>query len=357
MVRRTMYELHFGYRKFSISDMFFNDPEKRGQMEKLVVSFFEGMPFMGKKAGQRLRTLEDVWQALVVETKDILVVKSGVTLFWNVVSNISLQMVYGVGLVDMARHHRVAYAGITAWQKDSEALMKLEAQRASGYIIGSAAELDAEIADLQEQLNRNPVKPFVEAGMLPTIVEDVTVKDDLYSYKSKSAKKLQKYVDKVPKPIRTAASWAYVAHDTPAYKVLAHGTVVSDFLAKYTLYQKVTTRSRNPMNHEDALRLASSAFVNYDLPSHKALQYMNDTGLLMFTKYYMRIQHAMVHMYSENPARALMMATLDNYFSGLQTIMDSSVFSNINWPFNNPIDNMIGALDEGVGAKALGKLF
>jgi hypothetical protein len=357
MVRRDMYDLHFGFRKFSIMDMFDKKLADRGDVERVLVKFFEDFLGMGPRAGQRLRKIEDIWQFIVGETKDFIVVKSGVTLFWNVISNFSMLMVYGVGIGDIARHHRTAYKGITAWKKDSAELHKLELQRESQYIIGSAQELDDRITVLKEQMARNPVRGLVEAGLDPAITEDVSTTEDLYSYKSKQAKALAKYTDRIYSPVKTVAKWLYVSHDTPLYKLLSHGTQTSDFLAKFTLYQHMTARNNEPLTHEAAVELSNSAFVNYDLPSHKGMQYLNDTGLVMFTKYYLRIQHAILHMYQNNPGRGIMMLTLDNYFDGVQTIVDSSFMNHLGWPFTLGPLNFPGAVMEGMPAWMLGKLF
>lgn len=356
-VRRDMYDLHFGYRKFSIADMFGKPSNERNALERYLVKFFTALPWMGPKAAIRLRTLEDVIQYIVREIKDILVVKSGVTLFWNVISNVSLLMTYGVGPVDLIKYHTQAYVGITKWTKDSAQLNKLELQRASGLVIGSSSELDQAITELKEQLARNPVRGLVEAGMQPTIVEDVNLVEDMYSYKSKTMRNIEEYTDKIPSGIKTAAKWVYMSHDTPLYKLLAHGTQVSDFLAKYTLYMKTTQRANNKLSHADAVKLATAAFVNYDLPSHKGLQYMNDMGLVMFTKYYMRIQHAMLHMYQENPARGIGLLLFDSYFTAAQTIADSSFYNNINVPFTVGPLNYFGAFNDGMIMQGIGKLF
>ena len=356
-VRRDMYDLHFGYRKYSIADMFGKPSKDRNMLEKYLVKFFTALPWMGPQAALKLRTLEDVIQHIVREIKDILVVKTGVTLFWNVISNVSLLMTYGVGPIDLIKYHTQAYVGITKWTKDTARLNKLELERASGMIIGSSSELDQKITELKEQLARNPVRGLVEAGMQPTIVEDVNMVEDLYSYKSQTMKDIEKYTDKIPSGIKTAAKWVYMSHDTPLYKLLAHGTQVSDFLAKYTLYMKTTQRANNKLSHADAVKLATAAFVNYDLPSHKGLQYMNDMGLVMFTKYYMRIQHAMLHMYQENPARGIGLLLFDSYFSAAQTIADSSFYNNINSPFTVGPLNYYGAFNDGMIMQGIGKLF
>ena len=71
----------------------------------------------------------------------------------------------------------------------------------------------------------------------------------------------------------------------------------------------------------------------------------------------MRIQHAMLHMYQENPARGIGLMLFDSYFSAAQTIADSSFFNNMNSPFTVGTLNYFGAFNDGMIMQGIGKLF
>jgi hypothetical protein len=126
----------------------------------------------------------------------------------------------------------------------------------------------------------------------------------------------------------------YMTHDTKVYKALSQGAQLSDFLARYTLYQHMTTKKHAPMNSEEAIQLASDAFINYDVPTHRSMQYLNDMGFLRFTKYYLRIQKVIMHLYRDNPGRMLALMMVGNYFDNLPTVLDSSMVTR----FGNPIE-------------------
>ena len=353
LVRRDLLDLHFGYRKFSLSNMFGKTAEERKAWENFFVWFTEDFLRLDKKAALRVRQAEDIWQAIVKETKDIIVVKSGMTLLWNVVSNYSLLWWYGVPLSSMWRSSLVAYKGAMNWQRDSAQLAKLQAMKDSGYVIGSAADLDNEIAKLQDSLARNPVRTEIEAGMMPSIVEDVEQESNPYSYQGRLGRWAEPTVQKIPQGIRTAARWLYMAHDTPAYQFLSQQTQLSDFVARHVLYKHATTRKNNPMAQREALQLASEAFVNYDIPSHRSLQYLNDMGIVWFTKYYMRIQKMIMHLYKENPARGMLLLTIDGYLDAAQTLVDSAAINRIENPFSVGAFKFIDALDEIPTVKGL----
>lgn len=339
----------FGYRKRSISEPFDKSVNTRTNLERVYVKMVEGIcTVLGQKqamAGIRVRQFEDIWQEVVAEAKDILVVKTGVTLFWNMVSNITQLWWMGVSPVAIVQHTRTALIGAIEYRAESKELQRLKAMRDSGYITGNAQELDQAIVRLEDSIARNPARELIEAGLLPTIVEDVSLSEDPYSYKSKLQGATKKYTDKIPNGIKTVARYGFMTHDTPMYKILSQGTQLSDFVARYALYQHLTTREEAPMAKQDAIRKASDVFVNYDVPSHPNIQYLNDSGIFMFTKYYLRIQRTLMEQWRENPARALVLMAAGDYFDGFQTILDASGYHS---PFEAGAFKIFDAWDEGM---------
>lgn len=333
-----------GYRKFSATNAFAALPTDRNLFEKTLVSV-AGAVF-GAKAELRIGQAEDIAQTLVREAKDILVVKNIFTLVGNIMSNMTVLAWEGVPLKSAAASHAVAIKGALDYRKDAKRLAQLTQSVEIGYT-ANTADVEAEIVALRDRLARNPVKPLVDAGLMPTIVEDVEVNDDRYSYQSVLGRKVERFTSKVPSWLREAGKQVYMTHDTGTYKFLSQATQLSDLVARYAMYTHATTRAKDPMSQADALQLAEDSFVNYDLPSHRTLQYMNDMGVVMFTKYYLRIQKVIMRLVKERPARGLMLAAVNHYIAGMQSIMDSSWINKIG---NNPLQwgpfGYVGALDE-----------
>lgn len=357
MIRRDTFDLHFGYRKWSLTQAMAKDSKDRNGWEKFIA--WLGLEVFGltPKGMRKILAAEDMVEALSKEIKDFLVVKSGVTLLGNIMSNLTLLWAYGVPVSDIFRHHRTALKGALDWHKDSSELRRLQTMRDSGYVVGTLDELNQRIAVLEGQMARNPVRETMLAGMMPTIVEDVDAEDDPYSYKSRLQKRVDKYTNRVPNAVKTVAKVAYMTHDTKVYQILSQGTQLSDYVSRFTLYEHLKNRKKNPLTQDEAAQKAIDAFINYDIPSHKLLQYFNDKGVVRFTKYYMRIQAVLLHLYQENPARMLMLGLTDNYFTGLQSVLDSSMLNQ----FGNPLE--LGPLDypeaiaAGIPAKLLSQLF
>lgn len=352
MVRLDLLDINFGYRKLSISSVFEKDHVLESGIEKVIHEI--GTFLFQDKARLRTRQFEEIWQAFVREAKDTLVVKSGVTLLGNISSNITELFWFGVPLTEILRHHKVAIQGAMAYRRDSEELARIKLQLTIDYLPqANKRELEQQQKVLQDALVKNPVHNLIQAGLMPTIVDDVSMDDDLYSYKNRFTRKVDDFIDQLNPHVVEVAKTAVLAHDTPLYKGLAYATQLSDFVARYTLYQHMTQRKVDPMDSKAALQLVSDAFINYDIPSHRVLQYANDMGFVYFTKYYLRIQKTIMHLYRDKPGRALMLAVTSGYLDGVPTLMDSQAINRLGNPFSTGALKYVTSLDEMATVTAL----
>ena len=350
MVKNDALNIMFGYRKASLANAFAKDPKLRSALENIFVDVMEwslsqhgrvlkGMDRDRARAYAKIAAIkvtrgERVWQELISEVKDIIVVKTGVVMMGNIYSNLSLLWLNGVPIKDILNHHLVALRGATAYKQDSAELAQLTLLRDTGYMQGKDLEVNRRIARLEDSLANNPVKELIDLGLMPTIVEDLAADEDIYSYKSALVRKVSKVTDKLNPTVVKAARVAYMAHDTQLYQGLSRVTQLSDFVARYTLYQH-NINKRNPMSKEDAIQDASDAFINYDIPMHQSLQYMDDMGLLPFTKYFLRIQKVLGKLFMDNPGRVLMSMSVGQLMDLGPIVLESSMFGRIG---NNPLD-------------------
>jgi len=361
-VRSDSLDIMFGYRKLTLASMFQKDPDARNKLEGLfvyvvqtVLANYAGMRHglsaadaedYAKRAAVVITRGERAWQELVAETKDIIVVKTGFVMLGNIWSNLSLLAMSGVSLKDVLQHHLVALKGATAYQRDSQRLADLQTMLEVDYGLGKEKEIKDEIVRLKDAIARNPVKELIEAGLMPTIVEDLAAEENIYSYKSEFVRKTEKFTSRLNPKIRAAGRAVYMTHDTNMYQTLSRITQLSDFVARYTLYQHLVSRGTNPLSREAAIQEASDAFVNYDIPMHRGLQYTDDMGLTPFTKYFLRIQRVLLKLARENPARVLSAIALNHYMELGPIVLDSSFTQHIgNNPLHSGAFQYFGALD------------
>ena len=346
MVRNDMMDINFGYRKLSIADLF--EKETPNAIEHQFIKLTEMALYMyarhmenmsmvdseryKKRAAKVIRRIERIWQEVVHEMKDIIVMKTGTVMIGNILSNVSLLMMNGVPFIDIVKTHRIAMTGALEFQRDQQELFGLKQQLATGQTRGKDSEIKDTIKRLEDRMARNPVRELMEAGLMPSIVEDVAAEEDIYSYKTELVRKAEQYASKLNPKVVDIGRTLYMAHDTDMYKWLNHVTQLSDFVARYTLYQYQTTK-KNPMSKAEAIQNASDSFINYDIPSHRKLQYLDDMGIFMFTKYFLRIQKVLLKLTREHPTRVLGMIAFDHFINLGPLVTDSSFISHFG---NNP---------------------
>lgn len=356
-VRKEAMDIIFGYRKASLSNPFRKvaaerqERKNQGQrididsltsvqgLEMVFVKLVEGalrMRYMSQgfsynratakaaKAAVMISKAERVWQELVKEVKDIIVVKSIAVMLGNIKSNFSILALDGIPLLNIVKYHNEAFQGVMQYRTDSIELDQLLVMKEVGQVPSHIKDIDSEIALLQDAVNRNPIKKLIDAGLNPAIVEDIDTKKDPYSYKSLLQRKTEDKVSKLPKVVANAAKMVYMTHDTKLYKALSEINRWSDFVARYTVYQHSVSKTKNPLTHEQAIMKANDMFVSYDAALPKKIQYLDDMGIMPFTKYALRIQKVIGRLFADNPAKVLLAAGASDLMDFNNTILQSS---------------------------------
>ena len=291
------------------------------------------------QVGVGIRRFEDVWQEIVAEMKDTIVVKTLTVLAENILSNTSILKMYGMSNADIVNYQIEAFKAVMDYERDRSALAQLKIKMDTGYTQGDEEEIEAEIVRLESEIQKNPVKELIDAGLKPTLVEDINMEDNEYSYKSQLVEWVNEKTSSWNKQMLDAGKVLYMTHDTTLYKLLSKSTQYSDFVARYALFKHQTTRKKNPLSKADALYEVSEAFVNYDINLPKWLDFGDRMGILPFIKYFLSIQRVIYKLIKDHPADVLTTVLMFKFLDGLTTVMDSSALLRIG---NNPLD--IGAL-------------
>ena len=333
-IRRDTYNIAFAYRKFSIGDVLNRDPALRSSWQNHLIKTLESLPLrytpdgfkpLGKRLAYYLVNAENFIQAAVTIVKDIFVIKNLVTLMGNEFSNLTIAVARGMSIPEYIRKKVEATQATEAYRTKEQQVNELGWQLRTGLLKGKArTNAEAEVIRLKSDMAKNPVHELMEAGMYQTLVEDIAAEEDDNAYKSRLATIMEDKTQWVPGPVKSGVKGVLVTHDTSLYKMLNNLTTMSDFTSRYALHHHLTTRRMDRMDKATSLRVIRAAFVNYDVPTHKGVQYLNDMGVLMFTKYYMRIQAAIFDAAKNHPARSVAMLLSAGMFD-FQTIFDSSM--------------------------------
>lgn len=338
----------FGYTKKSLAvDAFDKEQSLRNFGEELYVTMMKGL-FRGNARIVGART-EKMWQEMVALSKNFIVIRNVSTLAMNLTSNSFLLMAHGVPTSDILKHTRESLQGGMQYRKDIAMLTKLEARQRAG--IGDNNELQNQIDRLRNRMDRNPMQAFIDKGMFAGIVEDIDPSQDMYSYQSGAQRKFDAVYNKVPKPLRTVAEYAFVTPSTPLYQFLHSATQYSDFSAKYVLYKHL--KENKGKTDDEALFEAQDNFINYDVPTSPWLQYANDMGLVMFTKYNIRIQKALFKLLAQRPAAAIGQAIIMQGTTTLPYGIDPIVFNQYGNPFRDGAFGILDTWDQAFPIKAI----
>lgn len=382
MVHKNSADIVFGYRKVSMADSFHKANRERDELiqagkpaklldlesvttlqKGIIAVIEEGLKMSamarGKSEAEAIRysrraatyvaRAEGIWQEIVSDMKDKIVVVSGSVLAGNIFSNISRLSLEGIPLKNIVHYSLVALRGATQYIRDKEELDTLRLEQTLGK---TNKATERRIMILEDAIARNPTTPLIEAGLMPTIVEDLDADTEL-QYKSILGEQLDALSKGVPIPMLNAIKFGMMTRESGAYKALAHVTQLSDFVARYTMYQHQTTKSENPMSHKDAIARANNAFVQYAVPMHRTMQYSDDMGFTLFTKYFLYIQRELFRLSKEQPGRIMTMLLLNKFIHLGPMITDSSIFHHIgNDPFRSGAFEWMNAYEKLLTTKA-----
>ena len=352
-VHNQAYLTIFGTKKFSVTGSFDKTLADQHITEKLFTGFMKAV----FRNNARVRTAqgERMWQEAVKLLKDIVVIRNVSTALINIISNSFLLSAHGVPPSDIVKHTIEAVKAGGEYRKASAELIKL--QNRQRIEVGNADEIQQRINMLQQRIDKNPLIDVIRGGMFSGIVEDIDPDNESYTFASGLERKYEGVINKVPKTVRNVAKHAFVQPGTPMYQFLHSATQYGDFAAKYAMYKYYTEKAPKLLSHDQAIAKAGNNFINYDVPTSQGMQYANDMGLLMFTKYNLRIQRALFELLAKRPASVIGQAIILGALTRLPAGIDPLVFNQIGNPLRNGPLGLLGALDEPFPIQILDKLF
>ena len=328
-----------------------------GSDKVMIQAEFIDIVFGRKKVqlpgGDKMQVATNAWTQMIAAAKKNIVIKWPATLSMNVLSNTMLGILSGVPPEYMVKMQAEGAIKLNNYVEDGKQLRDLNLQLMTAKKTGkSTKKILADISTVESSINTSPILPLIKAGVFQTIVEDIDVLNNPYSYASKISEffdGIQGKGGKVGGSVagaRQAYRYAYMSDDTAVFKALMKTTQFSDFAGRYAIYQYMTVHES--VEESAALEHVMDGFVNYETPTNKYIQFANDYGLQMFTKYGFRILRAISALLHGKPLNAIGFLVLNDVLAaGLASPFDATPFDN----YASPVTNIISATTQS-GTKA-----
>lgn len=326
-VRKDMLNDSVGFRQASVGDAWTGvtrwDPKVTKKFKELATAA------LGNKAYPWLVKSEEIAQKVVASAKELIVVKSVIVPFGNIMSNMWQLAHRGVPVRDIIKGMGTKTVELNAYIKNRDRQISLEADIRVAVAKGDVrAERKArtEWQQLEDANKRLSIWDLIEAGEFTSISTGGPTQEDLALASGKYIDMIEKLADKVPGPAQTLVRYALVTKDTALYKALARATQYGDFLAKAILYENL--RKKRVVKKE-AIAKVSEEFINYNRLAGRTRNYMESIGALWFWNFKIRSAKIALSMIRENPVRALLsiLSPMPQVVSSLGSPLEDNIFS------------------------------
>ena len=310
-VDSSLFDTIYGYRKASIANVLRRNTEDddRSMWVKELGRALTLNYKLEKPLVQAVLHGEKFLTEVSQTIKDLIVIRGLRVMMGNMLSN-TVQLVLQE---DMPLRTAIKYQieGITEarrYQSAQSKIRRLEFEKDIEPEARKVQVIQSRIVELQEELAKNPARHLVDHGLLTAIVEDVEEDTNPFGYMNKLQNKVSGFTNQLPKGARSATSALLVNKDSEVYRSLYMFTQLGDFSSRYAAL-KYRTETKGEVTANDIDDVVD-AFVNYDLPANKYLQYLGDVGQLWFFKYFFRIQNVIIRNTIRNPRRVFELVAL-----------------------------------------------
>ena len=294
-VRRDMLLPMFGVRDMSMVDL-------------------PGLKHLPAAMKRWIRFLENYWKSFVSMYKVDVVIKTLPVIMLNVMSNVVSGMLAGENPIEIVKNYIAAWTELDNYIKMKERVAELNAELALGD--RSSDSIRRELEKLVNDMKESPIAPLVTAGLYTQIVEETEAAN--YTSSNRIARALDDKLDMLPTMVRKGVDLLWVREKTALFQLVHAATAKSDFVARYSQFayakKKEVAKKEKELKRklkEDEIKeierkiikVVRTAYVNYAAPDSPALQYANDMGLLLFTRYAIRVQAALHQLAMGHPVR------------------------------------------------------
>jgi len=321
-VRKAYLNNALGYRKASVAEIF----NKRNNLNKELLDKAEQLftAMFGSKAYEYLVRGEKALQNTVQSVKETIIVRSGIVMVGNILSNMSQLSMYGIDPITQYRNAKKYIAELNQHMRHNDRVIEISFEKSSTKDKNKLALLDKELNIIKEQESKFGIKPLLDSGEFNTIAEDLSDNNNKELLSGKYTDWIESKLDTLPDNVKTLAKYAYISKDTSLFKGLEKTVLFSDFVAKATLHNHLMNQGKSL---KEANSIVSEAFINYNFVSGRTRDYLESIGLVWFFNYKLRILKSVKYLLLNNPLSTLLNSIM---LQGLPLIeVDTPLNSNV----------------------------
>jgi len=245
-----------------------------------------------------LKYIGALWKHIVKMVKSNIVIRDLPVLMWNITSNVLLAVIQGRNPIKEVQQQIKGIILLNKYRNASKRMSELAIKSRSGLMTKSEKD---EYNRLQNEINNNPVKPLIDAGLYSHAAEDLS-NDDIYKQDYFDAK-VDAWKGKMPKGVQSVLEYGFLMKKNPVFNTLLTFMQSSDFAARYSKYYTLIEQGVDP---QTALKEILDNQINYNFRHGKILQWLNANGIVMFSMFLEKIQKVIKKTTFENPFNVLL---------------------------------------------------
>ena len=330
----------FGYRKQSITNWI--QPVQADELKKTMGNMiYEQAKRFGLNQAN-LKALETMWIEGISIAKDTIVVKSGIVSAANESSNFMTAKLAGVPVGFYYKNKISAMKAEQEYRRDSHTYMThlSNAYADPNYI---TKEIAQEMSILESTISTNEMSYLHDEGLASTVAEEGSYKDKHQTMLFNKIERARNIFDKLPKVVKDTLKVATISEGTKVYKLLDEIAQMGDITSRHVLIKWEEDKAKQQgikFDKNKAIDLAKFLFIQYHTVTNDLVQYGNDIGLLMFSKFAVKTLKVLTYMVGQHPARLIALGLFEEIFATTEWIWHTSMNK-----LANPISAMLATID------------
>ena len=256
----------------------------------------------GESRKRKVKIVEEVVKGIVGVINNNIVIKTPAVWGGNFASNFITSVISGLGAFETIKYWKDGLDKLKEYQKYASEIAEIDFKSRANVAYKKANVARRKL--LTDRMNKSSVAELMDAGLYSAITTQ-EMQTDEYSYKNKAVRVIEEATGKLKggTTVGKIVKGLYLAEDTEAYKSLLGMVQVSDFLGRYGIYRKMVDDQGK--TKDEAYKYIQDVFVDFNIPIGKVAQYANSMGMMLFYKYWSRIQRATLGMIKHHPTKSM----------------------------------------------------